>query len=192
MKSWKKSLARLRAGNKRFCNQVPPAEAGDLSLHQAQQKPFAAILCCADSRVAPEIIFHQGLGQLFVVRVAGNVVGPLQAGSLELAVDAFDVPLIVILGHTNCSAVKAAMRYSGDHHSATDEILSLIHANLARNGVTDDEDAALVANTSHAADTLLAHSSVIREAYATGRVGLATATYNLADGTVNFELRNHS
>ena len=192
MESWKKSLAHLQAGNKRFCNQVPPAEVGDLSSHHPQQKPFAAILCCADSRVAPEIIFHQGLGQLFVVRVAGNVVGPTQAGSLELAVDAFGVPLIVILGHTNCSAVKAAMSYSGNHHSATDEILSLIHANLARNSATDDEDAALIANTNHAAETLLARSSVIREAYSEGRIGLATATYNLANGIVNFELRNYS
>jgi len=192
MESWKKSLARLRAGNKRFCNQVPPAEVGDLSSHHPQQKPFAAILCCADSRVAPEIIFHQGLGQLFVVSVAGNVVGSMQAGSLELAVDKFDVPLIVILGHTDCNAVRAAMSYSGDHDSPTDEILSLIHANLARNSATDDEDAALIANTNHAAETLLARSSVIREAYSEGRIGLATATYNLADGIVNFDLRNHS
>jgi len=108
MISAKDALKKLIDGNQRYVS-------GDNSLHTHKndlvdgQKPFAVILGCADSRVAPEIIFDQGSGELFVIRVAGNVVGPLEAGSVEYAVEHLGVQLVVVLGHTGCGAVSASL-----------------------------------------------------------------------------------
>lgn len=104
----KDALQKLVDGNLRYVT-------GDNSLHTHKndlvdgQKPFAVVLGCADSRVAPEIIFDQGSGELFVVRVAGNVVGPLERGSVEYAVEHLGVQLVVVLGHTGCGAVNATL-----------------------------------------------------------------------------------
>jgi carbonic anhydrase len=107
------ALARLREGNLRF-QKDPRAENWTFdgphpSTLTAGQRPFAAVLGCADSRVPVEVVFGQGPGQLFVVRVAGNVASPSQLGSLEFAVDVLDVRLVVVLGHTNCGLVSAAL-----------------------------------------------------------------------------------
>lgn len=108
MISAKDALQKLIDGNQRYVT-------GDNSLHThnsdlvAGQNPFAVILGCSDSRVAPEIIFDQGSGDLFVVRVAGNVVGPLGLGSVEYAVQQLGVHLVVVLGHTGCGAVNATL-----------------------------------------------------------------------------------
>lgn len=116
MISAKAALARLQEGNARFVehsrkgqalNQVArPAD------HAEQQAPFAIILCCSDSRVPAEIIFNQGLGDLFVVRVAGNVVAPTQIDSVEFAVTQLGARLVLVLGHSNCGAVTAAVHES--------------------------------------------------------------------------------
>ena len=112
--SAEEALGRLQVGNSRFReNSSADSRSGgghycflDLS---AGQKPFAAVLGCSDSRVPVEMIFDQGPGQLFVVRVAGNVVGPTQLGSLEFAVSVLGVRLILVLGHTGCGAVAALL-----------------------------------------------------------------------------------
>ncbi len=99
----REALERLRQGNDRF------ASGGTRKEVKAGQGPFAIILGCSDSRVPPEIIFDQGLGNLFVVRVAGNVVASHQLGSLELAVKAFGIRLVVVLGHSECAAIVATL-----------------------------------------------------------------------------------
>jgi carbonic anhydrase len=107
------ALERLREGNRRFVSGV---RRSDMLASQARrselaagQEPFAVILGCSDSRVPAEIVFDQGLGDLFVIRVAGNIVASSQIGSVEFAVERFSTPLVVVLGHSRCGAVLATV-----------------------------------------------------------------------------------
>lgn len=106
------SLAMLKQGNDRFVRGVFAANNSQERRHSlvAGQEPFAVIVCCSDSRVTPELIFDQGLGDVFVVRVAGNVVDSIVLGSVEYAAEHLHSPLIVVLGHENCGAVQAALK----------------------------------------------------------------------------------
>ncbi|HEU4743034.1 MAG TPA: carbonic anhydrase [Meiothermus sp.] len=107
------ALRWLLEGNRRYVEHRArhPRQGARTRLRVAQgQHPFAIVLGCADSRVAPEVIFDQGLGDLFVVRVAGNVVDELVVGSIEFAAGAFEVPLVMVLGHDQCGAVRAALQ----------------------------------------------------------------------------------
>lgn len=108
------ALARLREGNRRF---VAGSSKNDVALSGARraslvdgQDPFAVILSCSDSRVPVELIFDQGLGDLFVIRVAGNIAAPSQVGSIEYAASVLGTKLVVVLGHSNCGAVDAALK----------------------------------------------------------------------------------
>jgi carbonic anhydrase len=108
------ALARLRDGNRRFVADVRsretlPSRARRIEL-AAGQEPFAVILGCSDSRVPVEIVFDQGLGDLFVIRVAGNIVAPSLIGSVEFATEQFGTRLVVVLGHSNCGAIEATLR----------------------------------------------------------------------------------
>ncbi len=106
------ALETLQEGNRRFVAGAatgPHRDAARVQEVAAGQAPFAAVLACADSRVPPELIFDQGLGDLFVVRVAGNIPAPTALGSLEFAADAFGFPLVVVLGHARCGAIQAAL-----------------------------------------------------------------------------------
>src|SRR5436305_8981796 len=107
------SLERLRQGNRRF---ISNAGGTDASLHQDRraeladgQEPFAIILGCSDSRVPAEIVFDQGLGDLFVIRVAGNIVAPSQVGSVEFAAERYATRLVVVMGHSQCGAILATL-----------------------------------------------------------------------------------
>jgi carbonic anhydrase len=113
MISARDALGLLREGNRRFIADVRsrenlPSRARRVEL-AAGQAPFAAILGCSDSRVPVEIVFDQGLGDLFVIRVAGNIVAPSQIGSVEFAAERFGTRLVVVLGHTQCGAIDAAL-----------------------------------------------------------------------------------
>jgi carbonic anhydrase len=122
------ALARLIAGNERFLRgetrwgKVPRETPGDLA---KGQRPFATILGCSDSRVPPEWVFDAGLGELFVIRVAGNVFSPEIAGSLQYAAAFLQTPLFVVLGHEGCGAVQAALqtKYEGMQHRSRIQIL---------------------------------------------------------------------
>ena len=107
------ALERLREGNRRFVENI---RSGENLLSESRrielvkrQKPFAIILGCSDSRVPAEIVFDQGLGDLFVIRVAGNIVAPSQVGSVEFAASRFDTRLVVVLGHSQCGAILATI-----------------------------------------------------------------------------------
>src|SRR5881409_2597266 len=113
MMSGREALVRLREGNRRFVASMPdtaPAlsQTRRLALAEGQQ-PFAIVLGCSDSRVPAELVFGQGFGDLFVIRVAGNIVAPSQVGSVEFAVERFETRLAVVLGHTQCGAVAATL-----------------------------------------------------------------------------------
>lgn len=112
MKPAQDALERLRQGNQRFVSEI--RDSGTLgetrrSEVAASQEPFAIILGCADSRVPAELVFDQGLGDLFVIRVAGNIVAPSQIGSIEFAAERFGTRLVVVLGHSSCGAVEATL-----------------------------------------------------------------------------------
>src|SRR5262249_32721427 len=112
MISAREALDRLRDGNRRFVAGAPSQETltrAERSQLADGQEPFAIILGCSDSRVPAEIVFDQGLGDLFVIRVAGNIVAPSQIGSIEFAADRFGTRLVVVMGHSRCSAVTAAL-----------------------------------------------------------------------------------
>lgn len=107
------ALERLRAGNIRFTTEVQGTDSIARQVRHvnlaAEQKPFAIILGCSDSRVPAEIVFDQGLGDLFVIRVAGNIVAPSQIGSVEFAAERYSTRLVVVMGHSNCGAVQATL-----------------------------------------------------------------------------------
>lgn len=113
MISASEALQRLRDGNQRFVSGVRSVEAmlshARRDQFAASQQPFAIILGCSDSRVPAEIVFDQGLGDLFVIRVAGNIVAPSQVGSVEFAAEQFKTRLVVVMGHTHCGAVCATL-----------------------------------------------------------------------------------
>lgn len=129
----KTSLQNLLDGNTRFLNEmtIHPNQSKKTVLdNQNGQHPFAVVLTCSDSRVAPEILFDQGIGDLFVIRNAGNLISNIDMGSMEYAVEHLDAKLIVVLGHTECGAIKA---YVGDknneyikHHNHIDDIVETI------------------------------------------------------------------
>jgi carbonic anhydrase len=113
MKSAQEALVRLQEGNKRFVNHLRSAEVMMSQLRRTElvngQNPCAIVLGCSDSRVPAEIVFDQGLGDLFVIRVAGNIVAPSQVGSVEFAAEAFGTRLVVVMGHTSCGAISATL-----------------------------------------------------------------------------------
>ena len=136
------SLQRLKDGNARFASNVRGLESFLTQERRAElakrQKPFAIILGCSDSRVPAEIVFDQGLGDLFVIRVAGNIVAPSQVGSVEFAAERFGTRLVVVLGHSQCGAILAtleqlaatARRPSPNLHSIVDRVRPSVEALL--------------------------------------------------------------
>ena len=133
----REALARLRAGNDRYFQNVRSVDSmvshsrrGDLGV----QSPFAIVLGCSDSRAPAEIVFDQGLGDLFVIRVAGNIVAPSQIGSVEFAAERFGTRLVVVMGHTGCGAIDAAIEaVTSEHGPASRNVLSIV--NRVRPGI---------------------------------------------------------
>lgn len=170
-------------GNRRFVDgevQAPRREMDRIRETSAGQSPYAAILGCADSRVPVEILFDEGFGDLFAVRVAGNVATPEELGSLEYAVAVLGVQVVLVLGHTACGAVTAAVEgkpVPGQISALFQHITPAIPA-----GASLDE--AVRANVRHQAQVLSTSSTVIREALAAGTVEVRGAVYSLEDGRV--------
>ena len=156
------------------------------------QQPFAAVLACADSRVPVELLFDQGIGDLFVVRVAGNVCGPDQIASLEYAAEHLGAPLVVVLGHTQCGAVTAAASgpAAGGHLGS---LLEKIRPAVDRAkegcphlGGPQFVTAAVEANVWLAASELMRESAAVAEGVAAGRISVVGAVYDLVTGEVRW------
>src|SRR5262245_42480624 len=117
MISAREALERLREGNRRFAADLRSLDSSATQSRRraltAGQEPFAIVLGCSDSRVPAEIVFDQGLGDLFVIRVAGNIVAPSQVGSVEFAAERFGTRLVVVLGHSSCGAIQATLEELG-------------------------------------------------------------------------------
>lgn len=188
-----RALEALMQGNARFrAGQVPPgaADPARRAALAAGQAPFAAILTCADSRTGPELLFHAGLGEIFVVRNAGNVADTAAIGSLEYAVAALGVPLVMVLGHEACGAAAAAVamaeRDTDLPGHLRDMLLPLLPAALAASRAGGDKtERAVVENVTRMRDRLLRVSPVIGAAAAAGRLRVVGARYDLDDGQVS-------
>jgi carbonic anhydrase len=152
----------------------------------AGQHPFAVILGCADSRVPPELIFDQGLGDLFVIRVAGNVASAEVLGSVEYAVEHLGVPVVMVLGHEKCGAVKATAEHEdGDVHVASlvKAIEPAVHE--ARQQKGDLVHNAVACNVKNAARTIAAATPTLKSLIAAGKLKVIGADYDLATGKVD-------
>jgi carbonic anhydrase len=149
------------------------------------QRPFAAILSCSDSRVPPEIIFDQGLGDLFVIRLAGNVVDDAALGSLEYAVDHLGIRYIMVLGHQRCGAVDATVK-GGEIHGHISGIVKAIQPSLekVKNLPGDVLDNAVRANISMVVHQLKSSGPILKEFVKKGALAIDGAYYDLEDGKV--------
>jgi len=181
------SLKKLLAGNQRFISATQSHEHQSLERRGevAQgQNPFAVIVSCSDSRVPPEVVFDQGVGDLFVIRSAGEVVTEIGIGSIEYAVEHLGTPLIMVLGHERCGAVKATVD-GGAAPGSIGSICKLIQpaVDKAKTQQGDVVENAVRNNVSLVAEKI-ASSAVIRKAIEEGKVKVVKAYYDLDDGTV--------
>ncbi len=178
------AIARLKRGNERYLEALQAQ--GDVSpslrktTFEEGQHPYAVVLACSDSRVIPEAIFSAGIGDLFVIRVAGNVVDNHQLGSIEYAEDHLGCNLVLVLGHTGCGAVDAAMHHEpyGTVRFITDEISDAI-------GEERDEAAACLANVAHSV-ARIEGSRKVRADEVAGGLRVVGALYHTDTGKVEF------
>jgi len=194
------ALERLREGNRRFVADEPTHLVGTESRRRELadgQQPFAIILGCSDSRVPAEIIFDQGLGDLFVIRVAGNIVEPSQIGSIEFAAAQFGTRLVVVLGHSKCGAIEATMReMQGSSASPSRNIGAIVDfirpslEPLLQEEQGDDTAAiveqAVRANVGASANRLRHGSDIIEELERDDGLLIVGAEYSLETGLVDF------
>jgi carbonic anhydrase len=186
------ALARLLAGNRRFRTghaRHPHQSLADLHELAAGQHPFVVTVGCADSRVSPEVLFDQGLGDIFDNRVAGNIVDDLLLGSIEFAVEEFATPLIMILGHERCGAITATIdaietggTAPGHIGVIVDALRPIVEPVLDRPG--DRVDNAVRANIHAQAAQLIGRSELIAGHVAAGELRIVGARYDLDDGRV--------
>ena len=194
------ALERLREGNRRFASDNRSVDSLSSLTRRAElvtgQQPFAVVLGCSDSRVPAEIVFDQGLGELFVIRVAGNIVAPSQIGSVEFAVEQFGTRLVLVLGHSQCGAVLATLRelrqpnknQSRNLRSIVDRIRPSVEGLLATD--LGNDPAALVraavrANVRMSANQLRRGSEILERLIEEDGLLVAGAEYSLDSGQVD-------
>lgn len=181
--------AELLAGNRRFARgdtDYEGVDAGERQALAAGQHPVAAVLSCADSRVAPEIIFDQPLGRLFTVRTAGAILDQAVIESLEYAVDHLGVRVIVVLGHQHCGAIEAALHADPDTAAELLHVLKEIQPaiDLAREAELDDAEDVESIHVSQVIERLVDSSAIIRRRLSDGSLYLAGARYVMDTGRV--------
>lgn len=192
----KDALAMLQAGNARFARGAELHPHTDAirrhELAQHGQHPYAAIVGCSDSRVPVEIVFDQGLGDLFVIRVAGNVIATDEAGTIEYAVEHMQIPLVIVLGHSNCGAVTAVVNGSHEHGSVlrlVEHIRPAVDQVRSRHPTLSEEKLiplAVEQNVLHSMEDLISQSGVVREALNAGRMQLVGAVYDIDTALVRW------
>jgi carbonic anhydrase len=188
------SLSRLKAGNARFAaspEEAVAATAAERAALANGQHPFATVLSCADSRVPPEIIFRARLGDLFVVRAAGNITDRAVLASVEYAAEHLHVPLIVVMGHEFCGAVKAASETPASRSLGPnlDYLLKAIRPSVAAAKAQPEAErlrAAILENVEETLNDMLVESEILRAAGRTGEVTFVGAYYEMTSGRVQF------
>lgn len=201
MVSATEALQRLRDGNQRFVagttNHVEAVERVHRTKAADGQNPFAIVLACSDSRVPIELIFDQGIGDLFVIRVAGNIVAPSQIGSVEFAAKQFGTRLVLVLGHSNCGAVIATLNElalrnrhrSPNLRSIVDRIRPAVEP-LLREHTDDNIDEILAdavrANIRASVERLSHGSLILEQLVESGDLAVIGAEYSIENGAVDF------
>ncbi|MCC7540596.1 MAG: carbonic anhydrase [Deltaproteobacteria bacterium] len=189
------ALARLAEGNRRFRTATTTrTQPWSEELARAEQRPFAIVLGCSDARAPVEIVFDQGLGDLFVVRIAGNIVAPSIVGSIEFAASQFGSRLVVVMGHTDCGAVTATLRAmqaglelaSRNIRSITDRIAPHLEPLHREERSEDLLREAVRANVRASADHLRHGSRVLEDLVLAGRILVVGAEHELETGVVRF------
>jgi carbonic anhydrase len=186
------ALQKLMDGNKRFVSgSLALKDLGDAKRKELAkgQKPFATVLTCSDSRVPPELLFDQGLGDVFVVRVAGNVVDPIALGSIEYAAEHLNCPLLIILGHSHCGAVKATLEAKGKPEGNIGAIIKKIipAADAAKKkGGTQDEilETAIKQNIKNVYADIMKNSKIVPHLVEEGKLMIAAGEYDITTGKV--------
>ena len=196
------ALRRLREGNRRFVRQMSdpdsrPTAAGRLALLEGQS-PIAIVLGCSDSRVPVEIVFDQNLGDLFVIRVAGNIIAPSLVGSVEFAASKFGTRLVVVLGHSNCGVVLSTIEEIGlapgsqspNLKAIVERIRPHVEGVLANRSASSDSSevvtAAVRANIAASVAELQAGSAILADLMANDGLRIVGAEYSLETGVVTF------
>lgn len=181
-------LARLKTGNDRFVADKLDGKLQDSSRRGSLtggQEPYAIILSCADSRVVPELCFDTGLGELFVIRVAGNVANTSTIGSIEYAVAHIGCPLLVVMGHESCGAVTAAIG-GGNNGYNINHLLAHVTPALVASGDGANVNDVVKKNAELTATELASRSSIIGDAVSGGKLQVVPAYYELGSGKVEF------
>jgi carbonic anhydrase len=193
------ALARLREGNRRFVagQPTPPLSSVERRALAADQAPFAIILGCSDSRVPAELVFDQGFGDLFVIRVAGNIVAPSQVGSVEFAASKFGTKLVVVVGHSGCGAITAAVEElldgatteSRNLRSIVDRVRPSVAAVIGGRRDVDRKTLireSVIANVRASVDHLRHGSELLEELIRQEGLAIVGAKYSLDTGVVSF------
>jgi len=185
------AISKLKEGNGRYTsgNLQHPGQTTERRTELAKtQHPFAAIISCSDSRVPPEIVFDQGLGDLFVVRVAGNVINDEGLGSIEYTVDHLGTRLILVLGHQSCGAVKAARETIAAKGKAPGHIESLVTAIKPAVEATakDDLDTTIKANAKNVVQARRSSTPILKAEVDSGKIKVIGGYYSLDTGAVTF------
>lgn len=195
------ALEKLKQGNQRFVSGVRSIDTIVKQMQRSSfvdyQAPFAIILGCSDSRVPAELVFDQGLGDLFVIRVAGNIVAPSQIGSVEFAAEQFGTPLVVVLGHSMCGAVKATIsdmeqpsnKQSSNVLSIVNRIRPIVEPLFGTELHNDPEkllEAAIRANILAATNHLRHGSETLEQLIQKNKIAIVGAEYSLETGEVVF------
>ena len=191
------ALATLKEGNTKFTSDSPlrAVQGRERRLEIARnQTPFAVLVSCSDSRVPPEVLFGRGLGELFIVRNAGNTVDTVALGSIEYAVAVLGVPLVVVMGHERCGAVDAAVSvvekntvYPGSLNEMIEPILPAVLIARARGGKSEDLlEESVRENVRRVVGKLRTSAPVLQEPLRAGKLRVVGARYDLDDGSVDF------
>src|SRR5687767_14024671 len=181
----------LVEGNKRFVNNLKADHDHLEMINETRegQYPFAVILSCMDSRTSTELIFDQGLGDLFSIRIAGNIVNDDIIASIEYAVKYVGSKVLMVLGHTECGAIKSARQGVTDGHIT--DLLKRIEPSISKALLKDDDeymisDKVAYANVENSLEQILIRSQIVKDMFKRGEIGLVGGVYNIENGQVDF------
>jgi carbonic anhydrase len=181
----------LLEGNKRFINNLKVDHDHLELINQTRegQYPFAVILSCMDSRTSVELIFDQGLGDLFSIRIAGNIVNNDILASIEYAIKYIGSKVLMVLGHTECGAIKSAKQGVTDGHITN--LLQRIQPSISKALLKDDgehlfDDKVAYANVENSLEEILTRSEIVKEMFENGKIGIVGGVYNIDNGQVDF------
>lgn len=181
----------LREGNKRFINNLKSDHDHLEMINETRegQYPFAVILSCMDSRTSVELIFDQGLGDLFSIRVAGNIVNNDILASIEYAIKYVGSKVLMVLGHTECGAIKSAKQGVADGHIT--DLLKRIQPSISKALLYDDkdhvfDDGVAYANVENSLEEILNRSKIVKDMFEKGEIGILGGVYNIENGQVDF------